>query len=105
MPVHRHSIGAELHGSIGRLDEDDVVAHEHADAVALADAEPMPPAGDARRAIGNHRMAAPALAGDDAEIGLGRFAHCLFRSFVGLTSSFRCDAMHRTRNLEIPGSR
>src|SRR5690242_12208144 len=44
----------------------------------------MQAAGDARRAFGDISVAPPALAGDDAEIGLGRFAHLslpIFRRF------------------------
>ena len=67
VPVDRHAIGAEPHRGIGRLDEGDVVAHQHADAVALLDAELMQAAGDAVGALGDFGMAAPALAADDAE--------------------------------------
>src|SRR3979490_2203624 len=35
VPVHRHRISAEPHRAIGRSDEGDVVAHQHANAVAL----------------------------------------------------------------------
>ena len=67
MPVHRHAVGAEPHCPIRRLDEDDVVAHQHANAVALPDAEPVQAAGDARGAIGDPGMVAAALAANDAE--------------------------------------
>ena len=66
VPVHRHAIGAEPHRGIGRLDEGDVVAHQHGDAVALFDAEFLQAAGDAIGAIGDLVVAALARAADDA---------------------------------------
>ena len=69
VPVDGHAIGAEPHRGIGRLDEGDVVAHQHGDAVALLDAKFLQAAGDALRAIGDFVVAAPARAADDAEEG------------------------------------
>jgi hypothetical protein len=67
VPVDRHAIGPQPHRCIGRLDEGDVVAHQHADAVALADTEFLQSAGDAASAIGDVGMGSPAIAADDAE--------------------------------------
>jgi hypothetical protein len=67
VPVDRHPIGAELHRRIGGLDEGDVVAHQDADAAALADTDLMQSARNARGAARHVRMRAPPLAGDDAE--------------------------------------
>jgi hypothetical protein len=58
---------------MGSLDEGDVIAQEHADAVALLDAELLQAKGDAVGALGDFRMGAPAFARDDAEEKLGRF--------------------------------
>ena len=69
VPVDGNAIGAEPHRGIGRLDEGDVVAHQHADAVARLDAELMQSAGDAVGALGDLGVLAPALAADDAEEG------------------------------------
>ena len=66
VPVDGHAIGAEPHRGIGRLDEGDVVAHQHGDAVALFDAEFLQAAGDAVGAIGDLVVAALARATDDA---------------------------------------
>ena len=71
MPVDGHAIGAEPHRGIGRLDESDVVAHQHTDAVTRLDTELMQSAGDAVGAVGDLIVAAPALAADDAVEELG----------------------------------
>ena len=73
VPVDRHAIGTEPHRRIGRLDEGDVVAHQHADAVTRLNAELVQAAGDTVGALGDRCMIAFALAADDAEEGLGRF--------------------------------
>ena len=58
---------AEPHRAIGGLDEGNVVAHQDTDAVALPDAKLLQTAGDARGAVGDFRVVAPALSADDAE--------------------------------------
>jgi hypothetical protein len=69
VPVDRHAVGAKPHRTERRLDEGDVVAHQDADTVALLDAEPVQPAGDARDAVSDFGMRPPAIAGGDAEKG------------------------------------
>ena len=86
VPVDRHAIGAEPHRGVGRLDEGDVVAHQHADAVALLDAEFVQAARDAIGAVGDFGMGAAALAADDAEeVGTFRSFVVFLRSFVGFS--------------------
>ena len=80
VPVHGNAISAEPHRRIGGLDEGDVVAHQHADAVALRDAELFQTAGDALGAVSDLVVAAPAFSADDAVEERG---HCRFRSVVG----------------------
>jgi hypothetical protein len=79
VPVDRHRVGAEPHRGIGRLDEGDVVAQEHADAVARPNAERIEATSDAGAAIGNFGVAAPPLAADDAEEEGGCIGHVLFQ--------------------------
>src|SRR2546421_3271440 len=67
VPVDRDGVCAELHRGVGRLDEDDVVAHENANAIALLDADTLQAPRNARGAIGDFGMTALALAADDAE--------------------------------------
>jgi hypothetical protein len=55
------------HRGVGRLHEGDVVAHQHADAVARLDAKLVQSAGDTVGAIGDLSVIAPALAADDTE--------------------------------------
>src|SRR5439155_12332536 len=66
VPVDRHAGGAEPHGRIGGLDEGDIVAHQHADAVTLANAKFLQAAGDPLGAICDLVMATPTRAADDA---------------------------------------
>lgn len=77
VPVDRHAIGAEPHRRIGCLEESDVVAHQHADTIALPDAELAEAIRDAVGAAGDVGMGAAALAGDNAQ-KLGGFAHLFF---------------------------
>jgi hypothetical protein len=67
MPVDRHAIGAEPHRPIGGFHKSDVVAHQHADAIALPDADLAETARNAIGTISDLGMGAAALAGDDAE--------------------------------------
>jgi hypothetical protein len=89
VPVDGDAIGAKPHRGIGNFQEDDVVAHEDADAVALPDAQLLQPARDAGGAIGNLGMITPALAADDAEEERGSIGHCLiperYSRFVVIT--------------------
>ncbi|MGY3648130.1 hypothetical protein ACVWW2_003421 [Bradyrhizobium sp. LM4.3] len=67
VPVDRHAIGAQPHRGIGGLEEGNVVAHQHADAIALLDADHGEAGGDAIGAVRDLGMGAAALAGDNAE--------------------------------------
>ena len=85
VPVDRHAIGPEPHRRIGQLDEGDVVAHQHADAVAGCDAERMQAGGDAVGAAGDFVMAAAAVAADDAVEERGCWSLSVADSGVGFS--------------------
>lgn len=67
MPVDRHAIGAKAHRGVGGLQEGNVVAHQHADAIALPDADFGKATCDAVGAGSDFDMGTATLAGDDAE--------------------------------------
>jgi hypothetical protein len=99
MPVHRHGIGTEQHHRIGNLDEGDVVAHQHADAVALPDPEILQAPGNPPGTIGHIGMAPSSLTADDTEKWRWCW-HWVFRSLVGLRSLTVSSASSGVSNYE-----